>query len=51
MSKAFIMNILYSNQEPRVIDLQCKENFSKKINSALPKDICKRKIGKKCGAK
>ena len=47
MSKTFITNILYSHQELCVIGLQCKVDFSTFINSTLPKDIIKRKRGKK----
>ena len=51
MSKTFIMNILYSTHELRVIGLQCKLNSTTFANSTLPKDICKRKRGKKGGVK
>ena len=51
MSKTFIMNISYSTHELRVIGVQCKEDFTTFANSTLPKDICKRKRGKKGGVK
>ena len=43
------MYILYSTHELRVIGLQCKVDFSTFAKSTLPKDICKRKRGKKGG--
>ena len=51
MSKTFIMNISYSTHELRVIGLQCKFNSTTFANSTLPKNICKRKRGKKVGVK
>ena len=51
MSKTFIMNISYSTHELRVIGVHCKEDFTTFANSTLPKDICKKKRGKKGGVK
>ena len=48
-SKTFIMKISYSTHELHVISLQCKVEFTTLANSTLPKDICKRKRGKKGG--
>ena len=47
MSKTFIMDILYSTIKLRIIGLQCKMDFSTFASSTLPKDICKRKRGKR----
>ena len=46
-----IFYYLIIGQELRVIGLQCKVDFSTFVNSALPKDICKRKQGEKGGVK
>ena len=51
MSKALIMNILYSTHGLRVIGLQCKVDFTTFASSTLPRDICKRTRGKKGGVK
>ena len=45
------MNILYCTHEICVIGQQCKMDFTTFANSTLPKDICKRKRGKKGGVK
>ena len=51
MSKTFIMNISYCTHELCAIGLQFKVGFTAFANSTLPKDICKRKRGKKGGVK
>ena len=51
MSKTFNMYILYSTRELRIVGLQRKVDFFTLANSTLPKDICKRKRGKKGGVK
>ena len=45
------MHISYSSHELRVKGLQCKVDSSTFANSTRPKDICKRKRGKKGGVK